>query len=148
MKKLFALLLALLICITPAFAAQIPVTTIIDSVTLDADPTSVNSSAVQVADGINKLLFYVNYNETEVGGISAAVTLQLSFDGTNWYAANFFDIAGGVTPQTTESLTADATYVLWTNPDVAAPYYRVVVTATGSDADDTAVIIAKVAQKP
>jgi hypothetical protein len=144
--KLFSLLLALMLACAPAsFALQTEVDTIIDSVTLDADPTAVNSDAVY-AGSLTGLSFIVSYDETETGGISAAVTLQMSYDASTWVAASFYDYAGGATLQTTESFTTDTTaYVMWVNPDLAAPYYRVVVTATGSDANDTAVIVAKAA---
>ena len=143
--KLFALLLSLILICTPAFAIQTEVDTIIASTTLDADPVAVSSDAVY-AGSLTGLSFLVTYDETEVGGIAAAVTLQMSYDASTWVAASFYDYAGGATLQTSESFTTDtAAYVMWVNPDLAAPYYRVVVTATGSDADDTAIVTAKAA---
>jgi hypothetical protein len=148
MKKFLALIFALLICISPVFADVIPVTTIISGTTvIDADPTSLTSDVVRVATGASNLAFLVTYDETETGGISAAVTLEMSFDGTTFYAASFFDVAGGATLQTTETLTADGAYYFWVNSALCAPYYRVKVTATGSDANDTAVVTAKVAAR-
>jgi hypothetical protein len=151
MKKFLALLLAVLMFASPAFAGKVPVTTIVNSVVLDADPTSVTSDVVEVADGISKVAFSVSVDETQVGGISNAATLEMSFDGTIWSAASFYDYAGGATLQTSETIAADnqtAPYIMWVNPELVAPYYRVKVTATGSDADDTAIIVVKVAQKP
>jgi len=72
---------------TPAFAARTSVSTIISTTTLDADPTSATGSAtVKSAD---KIAFFVSYDETEVGGIQVAVTIDISPDGTNWYDASF-----------------------------------------------------------
>ena len=140
--KRYWLLAALMLLCTPAFAWTTQKSTVIDAVTLDADPTSVNSDSVY-AGGLEALSFDVIYDETEVGGIQVAITLQASYDNSVWIAASFYDYAGGATLQTSETLTADSTgYILWVNKDLCVPYYRVVVTATGSDADDTAVITA------
>lgn len=141
MKRIYLLLAFLLFCV-PAFAARTSVSTIVGSTTLDADPTSASGSkAVGSAD---KIAFFVSYDETEVGGISVSVTVDVSWDNSTWLDASFYDYAGGSTIQTSESLTADADYYFWFNPDIAAPYVRLVITATGSDADDTAVVSAKI----
>lgn len=141
MKKLL-IVLALLLSTSPAYAARIVTNTIIESTTLDANPTSVSGS--KKVTSAEKIAFFVSYDETEVGGISAAVTVDVSYDGTTWFDASFYDYAGGSTLQTSESLTSDASYYFWFNRDLAVPYVRVVVAATGSDADDTAVVSAKI----
>jgi len=148
MKKFLALIALLCFAVAPVFADPIPVTTIISGTTvIDADPTSLTSDVVQVATGAGNLSFLVTYDETEVGGISAAVTLEMSFDGTTFYAASFYDVAGGATLQTSETLSADGSYYFWVNEGLCAPFYRVKVTATGSDATHTAVVTAKVAAR-
>lgn len=114
--------------------------TIVESTTLDADPTAASGSAN--VQGAERIAFFVNYDETEVGGISAAVTCQISYDGTNWLSASFYDYAGGTTLQTSETLSADGRYYFWFNKDLVVPYVKVIITATGSDADDTAVVSA------
>ena len=143
MKKLILLLAFLCFC-SPAFAARTSINKVIDAVTLDADPTSASGS-IRVGSA-DKLSFFVSYDETEVGGIQVSVTLDVSYDGTNWSDASFYDYAGGSTLQTSETLTADTTtdYYFWMNSDLAVPYVRVVITATGSDADDTAIVSAKI----
>lgn len=141
MKKFVSLSLIMLLMTSPAFAARTAVNTLIASTTLDADPTSASGSK-QVTNA-DKIAFFVTYDETEVGGISASVTVDVSWDGTTWLDASFYDYAGGATLQTSESLTADGNYYFWFNNDLAVPYVRVVIAATGSDADDTAVVSAK-----
>ena len=118
--------------------------TLVDAVTLDDSPTSVTATGVAVQDK-NKITFYVNYDETEVGGVSAAFTVEVSYDNSIWITAGFYDVAGGATIQTSESLTADGNYVCWMPRELVAPYIRVKVTATGSDADDIVLTSVKMA---
>ena len=133
MKKLLLFLILVTAFAQNSFAAK---GTMIEAALLDASPTSVTSEATDFS-GANRVGFYVAYDETQVGGVSAAVTLETSFDGTNFVAASFYDFAGGATFQTSETLTADGYYYFWVNADSPFRYLRVKVTATGSDADDT-----------
>lgn len=110
--------------------------TVIPTTTLNADPISV-SGTVEL-DGKDRTIFFVHYDETEVGGISVAVTVYVSYDNTNWLQANFYDYAGGATLQTSETLSSDTWYYFALDPNISAPYVKVTVAATGSDADDTA----------
>lgn len=141
MKKLLLSLLTLTMLASPAFAfGGSWKTTVISSTLLDNSPTAVTSDAVKIDDA-DKVSFFVSYDETEVGNsISAAVTVQISYDGTNWLSASFYDYAGGSTLQTSETISADGRYYFWFNPDLAAPYVRVIITATNTDADDTALV--------
>lgn len=115
--------------------------TIIDAVTLDDDPTSVTSDVVNMEQS-DSMGFFLDYDETEVGNsISAAVTIQISYDGTTWLAGSFFDLGGGPASfQTSESLSADGSYFFWLHPDSNVSRVRVVVTATNTDANDILVI--------
>ena len=143
MKKLFLFILAVLLCFNQSlFASRASVNTIISSTTLDADPTS--ASGTYTVKSADKIAFWVAYDETEVGGISVAVTVDVSYDGTTWLDASFYDYAGGATLQTSETLSSDSNYYFWFNSDLVIPYVRVVITATGSDADDTAIVSAKI----
>lgn len=142
MKKLLFLLIGALLFSSPAFAARVVTNYIITATTLDADPTAVSGTARLTS--AEKTAFLVRYDETEVGGISVAITVQISDDNTTWIASSFHDFAGGATLQTSETLTADGNYYLWLSPDITAPYVKLIVTATGSDADDTAVVSARI----
>ena len=133
-RKLSGLLIAFMLTVGPAFAAPVS-KTIIELTRLDDSPTSATSSSANIQD-YERVAFFVNYDETEVGGVSAAVTLDISYDGTNWIDASFYDYAGGATLQTSETLTADGWYYCWFNKDLNVPYVRMVVAATGSDTDD------------
>jgi len=141
--KFWMIAVLILLAFNPSsFAARTSVNTIISATTLDAAPTS--ASGTYKVSSADKIAFFVSYDETEVGGISVAVTVDVSHDNSTWLDASFYDYAGGTTLQTTESLTADGNYYLWFNKDLAFPYVRLVITATGSDADDTAVVSAKI----
>lgn len=144
MKKIIAVLSALMFLTTQAFAANPKVvvdkaptlSTPVAAALLDASPTSVTSSGVNIAN-YGRMGIYWTYDETQVGGVSAALTLQVSPDGTNWFSAPFFDTAGAATPQTTETLTADGSYIAWMDRNIPFNYARAIVTCTGCDADDT-----------
>jgi len=135
-KRIGLVLLALLLMSGVAQA-----TTVLNSNIMDTDfnavTTSDTSTAVDVS-GYDKVAFYVKYDETQVGNaISAAVTLDVSYDNTTWLTGmSFLDIAGGATYQTSETISADGWYVFWVTKDPCIPYVRVAVAATGTDADD------------
>ncbi len=138
MKKIFvaAVLAILMLWAVPSEAANVLNTNIMDT-TFNAVTTSDYSDTVTVA-GYDKIAFYAVYDETQVGNsISAAVTLDVSYDGTNWLTGmSFLDIAGGETYQTSETISSDSWYVLWLTRDPSIPYIRVKVAATNTDADD------------
>ena len=143
MKKFLILLLAFMLIAGTAIAAPVN-KAIISATTLDDSPTSVTSSTANIQD-YDEVGFWVNYDETEVGGgVSAAVTLDISYDGTTWLDANFYDLAGGTTLQTSETISADGWYyctlpILY-NPAGTILYVRMVVAGTGTDTDDTILV--------
>lgn len=144
MKKILALSLAILLALfnpLPAHAGTIRGTAV-TSTLLDNSPTSVTGDGIDFSDS-RRVAFFVVYDETEVGNsISAAVTLESSYDGTNWLSASFYDYAGGATLQTSETISADGRYYFWVNRDLIVPYYRVKIVGTNTDADDTALVSA------
>ena len=111
----------------------------VNAITLDADPTTVTSSAVNV-QGVQRIGVHVSYDETEVGGVSGTFSATGSLDGTTYFTVPFFDAAGGATPQTTESLTADVEYLAWVDSNLPLKYLKVTLAGTGTDADDTIVV--------
>jgi len=135
MKKL---LLALLICLfltSQAFAAEVLRTAIMNT-TFNAVTTVANSTATDI-QGCDKTAFFVVYDETEVGNsISAAITLDISYDNATYQDASFYDYTGSSTLQTSETISADSSYYCWFNKDLVVPYVRVNVAATNTDADD------------
>lgn len=139
MKKL---LMAMLICL---FAVSVHAANVKQVEVMDTDfdnVTTADYSDEMPVSGYQATAFFVVYDETEVGNaISAAITLEVSYDGTNWLTGmSFYDIAGGATAQTSETISADGWYVFWLNPTVSAPYVRVKATLTNTDADDLATV--------
>lgn len=111
--------------------------TAVNAVTLDDDPTSVTSAAVTISE-YQRVGIYFVYDETETGGgVSGALTVQVSPDNVTYFSAPFFDTAGGATPQTSESLSADGSYICWLDSNIPFAYMKVIVTGTATDVDDT-----------
>jgi hypothetical protein len=120
------------------------VVTAIDGVTLDDEPTAVTSSAINMT-GYQRVGIFWQYDETEVGGgVTGTLTVEVSPDNTNWFSAPFFDTAGGATPQTSEVLSDDGSYICWLDKNIPFPYLRVTVTGANTDADDTILTTVKV----
>lgn len=145
MKKYLLGLLAVLIIAGSAFAGTDNATIIAETL-LDDAPTVATSSTMYVQEN-KKTAVFVKYDETQVGNtVSGAVTLQISYDGTNWISGSFYDYAGGATLQTSETLSADGWYYFWLNPDLTIPFARVIVTGANTDADDTILVTAYAVQ--
>jgi len=144
MKKLILTMLTVMLTVGLAFASPVN-TTIISTTQLDNDPTSVVSSVYNIQD-YKKVGFWVSYDETQVGNsISLAVTLSVSYDGTNFVSGSFMDVAGGTTPQTSETISDDGWYFFWLEDGWPFKYVRVTLTATNTDADDIASVAAYMA---
>lgn len=147
MKKIFAMLMITMLMLCGiAYAGNVATTKVMDT-TFNAVTTTANSTATDI-QGLEKVSFFVVYDETEVGNsISAAVTCQISYDNSHWMSASFYDYAGGATLQTSETISADGYYYFWFNKDLCVPYVRVVVTATNTDADDVLSVKVYIATK-
>lgn len=145
-KRLALVILALCLMSGVSYAA-----TCYSAEILDADynnvTTTKNSDEVAI-QGFDKVAFFVDYDETEVGNsISAAVTCYISYDGDTWQQASFYDYAGGSTLQTSETISADGHYYFWFNKDLCVPYVRITVAATNTDADDLLSVNVSIAGK-
>jgi hypothetical protein len=136
MKRFLILALLVLFLISGvAVAGRVEKTELMDE-TFNASTTAANSTAANTG-GADKVSFFVNYAETEVGGgVSARIELEISYDGTNFYNARFFDYEGGTTLQESETISADDGYFFWIDEATCPPYARVVVNAYNTDADD------------
>jgi len=143
MKKTVLGLLISLFLFSQVWAGEINETLIATTI-LNADPVAV-SAEVNVQD-YKKVGFWVSYDETQVGNaISLAVTLQVSYDGTNYVTGSFMDVAGGATPQTSETISSDGWYFFWLDADWPYKYAKVILTATNTDADDIAAVACYIA---
>jgi hypothetical protein len=142
MKKLLVLLLVfgLLCCGTIAQAGS-PVEKEVIDVILDDDPTEI--TGYWNTGNFERVAFFVVYDETQVGNaISIAITVDVSRDGTTWLDASYYDVAGGATLQTTETLNADSSYYGWFDNTMQIPFVRVSIVATNTDVDDLADVTA------
>ncbi len=143
MKKLIFVLLACLFLTSQAFASPVN-KTIIAETQLDDSPTSATSSTINIQD-YKEVGFWIKYDETEVGNsISAAVTVDISYDNTTWLDVPFYDVAGTTTMQTSETISSDGWHYLALPinyyPAGTIIYVRVVVAATNTDTDDILLI--------
>lgn len=137
MKKVFLMVIIAMFMLTCVGNASEINKTLITTTQLDDDPTSIDGT-INV-QGYDKVGFWVSYDETEVGGgLSVAVTITVSYDGTNFVSGSFLDVAGGTTPQTSETLSTDSWYFFWLDAGWPYKYVKVTLTATGSDVDDIA----------
>jgi hypothetical protein len=139
MKRLLVLLFCLFFFYSNIAFGAVDNRTIIASTALDDDPTSVTGTW-NIKD-YEKVAFFVDYDETEVGGgLSVAVTVEYSYNNSDWVTGYFYDFAGGRTLQTSETLSSDGWYYFWLDVDWQMEYVRVTLTATGSDVDDIATV--------
>lgn len=139
MKKLLSLALLCLLALAPAAFAGHQDFKPIAAVTLN-NTTTATSGAIYSGDS-NRLSFLVDDTETDAGAqVSVAVTVLYSFDGTNYLAGSFYDYAGGATFTASKTISATGRYIFWLDRQTIAPWTKVTVTATGSDATHTALI--------
>lgn len=130
---LFEILLVLSVLLVgptdPVYALS-EITTLIDADTLSGVADTV-AEDWYIADA-KRVTFFVTYDQdgTTVA-VTSNVTVAVSVDGVNWQDVSWYDVGGGVTPQTSEELTADATYVGWFDKAINAPYIRIRATSTG-----------------
>ena len=154
MKRILLVLLILAFCSMTALAKDAFNGTVIASTLLDDDPTSVTSSALDISQ-YDKIAFFVYADETDSGNdTKVTVTIQISYEGTTWLTAQFYDYAGAAVLQTTQDLcvgvNTDENYYCWFNKDLNVPYVRVIITGTGTDSggdDECTVIVNYSAQK-
>ncbi|RJO64153.1 MAG: hypothetical protein C4540_04545 [Candidatus Omnitrophota bacterium] len=85
-----------------------------------------------------KTAFFVKYVESgAVANLSLTVTPQISYDNSNWINMTFYDIAGGATLQTGETIASNSTYYFWFPDAAVVPYSRINMVAVNSTASDT-----------
>ena len=141
MRSLFIIFMAVLtfaLMFSPAVMARDSRrVALLAATTLDDITTDITSSGIEVRR-FQSFTVFVNYAETEVGEtLSAVVTFEASYDNTTFTAMSFLDSAGGSTPQTTQTISADATYMAWNLINFHAPYIRIIITGANTDGDDT-----------
>lgn len=111
--------------------------TLISATLLDDSPTS--ATAATNVQNFKKIGFWVSYDETQVGAsVSLTVAITVSYDGTNYVTGSFYDVAGGATAQTSETISGDGWYFFWLDANWPYKYVTVTLTGNNTDADDTA----------
>ncbi len=128
MKK-WVLALAFMLLSMPVFAGQIQ-ETVIDTTTLGK--TNATTNGQTATSEAKRVSFFVTYDSSDTTtGVTVTVSAKVSYDGTHWADACWYDTAGGVTPQTSETLSSDGTYVMWMPP---APVRLIKITTTMDNA--------------
>ena len=119
------LLLSLLVLIFMAGAGNA-----VQTYTEIIDETLSISNPVAEADGYiadsDKVTFFMTINNNRTtAAVTAGVTVAYSVDGVNWHDISWLDVAGGVTPQTSETTTAaEQVYVGWIDNRLIGKYIR------------------------
>lgn len=123
MRKWILAGIMILALANPVFAGQ-QRRTIVDAEVLTA--TNTRTTGTMNVVGAKKVSFFTTYDSSlETTGVTVTVTFSYTVDGTNWADANFFDVSGGATAQTTESLDTDTVYYTWLDEAQAAREVRV-----------------------
>lgn len=117
--------------------------TLFNSDTLDASPTSIVSDTVDISTYRN-ISFGAIYDETEVGGVSEALTIEIgvtvSSDSITWFDYDIIMDANGTdAPQASVSFTADDEDFFYLPGELVGEKLRATITGTGTDADDIVV---------
>jgi hypothetical protein len=128
MKKLVLVFMASVLLASQAYCAQVT-KEIIDR-TL-SKTSSTGEADINIADS-KRVSFFVNIdNSATTAAVTATVTAATSLNGTDWTDISWLDVAGGVTPQTTETTTAKKQqYVGWLDNRLIGRYLRIRVNAT------------------
>ena len=127
MKRVILGALVLMMLSGQAFASQTQ-TTAIDKTMSTANTTA--EGDVFIADAKRVSVFTTIVNNRTTAAVTLTVTMAYSVDGLNWQDISWMDVAGGVTPQTTESTTlARETYIGWVDNRLVGKYLRIRVSA-------------------
>ena len=145
MRKLF-LILALTALLAGQAYAGMTTRTMIDDETLTGVSDRVEADW-WIGD-TDRVSFFVTYDQdgTTVG-VTSTDTAAVSLDGINWKDIYWYDVAGGLSPQTSEQLTVDTTYVGWLDPILIAPYIRIAVKSSGAVGENADVTVTLVSDK-
>ena len=96
-----------------------------------SETNTVAEADLNIADAKRVSFFAtIDCNRT-TASVTATVTAAYSLNGTDWTDISWMDVAGGATPQTTETTTLKKqTYVGWIHPTLIAKYIRIRANAT------------------
>ena len=127
--KTWILFLLVALLASPVYAGQ-TTSKIIDSKVINRS-SPVAQGDIYLGDA-DKVTFFVTYDSNRVtAAITANLTAAVSLDGINWQDISWLDVAGGVTPVTSEDLSfsnpSDGNYVGVLDYSVTAPYLKIYI---------------------
>ena len=123
MRKFLAVCAAVVFLAAPAFGMQVQKEIIDETLSIT---NAVGEADINIADS-KRVSFFVNLdNNRTTAAVTAVVTAAYSLNGTNWTDISWMDVAGGVTPQTSETTaSAEQVYVGWMDNRNIAKYLRI-----------------------
>ncbi len=127
MKKLFVVLIGLMIVAMIVSSSYADVNNRILDRTFTV-AAEVEDSGILTKD-FDRIAIFVDYDETGAGN-DVDISFEASRDNVNYVGIPFFDTAGGVTPQTSETITADGTSLMWFDRNLSFPYLKVEITSS------------------
>ena len=138
MRKFLAVLVVLACLAVPAYAVQT------DKTVIDAEAFTSTVDFIEADVNISeskRVTFFTNWDRTPTTACATAtVTAAMSVDGSHWEDISWIDVAGGLTPQTSEVLGADGIYIGYIDPIVIAPYIRIGVWFAGDETTSSGTI--------
>ena len=138
MKKLFLALVLIAVLCAPAVAGDSFRGNLVASTEFNGLVSSVTGSAIPIADFVRVAFWSTLSAAGNATPVTVDVTVDVSFDGTTWIDASFFDFGGGSTLQTTEQILDGASAIGWfDNRGFNARFMRVVGSGSGSTTDTT-----------
>ena len=124
MRKLVIVLLAVCLMVGIGYADQ-DKKVLANAVVLDKTTTNTGWLTNNISDMKRVSYFVTMDSSSTTTAVTTQVTAQISADGTNWTDARWYDLAGGTTLQTTETLSTDGTYLMWLDSNVPVPQVRI-----------------------
>ena len=126
MKKWLLVLMVLGLMVSPAYAVEKQLT----SETLNTANPDSGWLQTYVGEADKVTFFITRAADSSTEAVTVTVTLQASADGTNWEDITWYDIVGGSTAQTAETISKDGTYIMRVDSDFLMPHLRLKVTGT------------------
>ena len=136
MRNLILALLAVVLFASPVHAIQTS-TVSVDAEAFTSTSDFIEGTTVNIADS-ERVTFFAAWDRTaSTDCATAIVTAAMSLNGTDWQDISWFDTVGGLTPQTSQTLSGDQVYIGYIDPIIIAPYIRIGVWFTGDETTST-----------
>jgi opacity protein-like surface antigen len=123
MRKVLAVVVAMVLMASVAFGAQVQKEIIDETLSIS---NAAGEADINISDSKRVSFFATIDNNRTTAAVTAVVTAAYSLNGTDWTDISWMDVAGGVTPQTSETTaSAEQTYVGWLDNRGIAKYLRI-----------------------